>query len=361
MKRVFTLCLALVMVLSLAACGSPSVGTPDASAPTSPASAPTDGTDAPAPGENVGIKKIAVSYAGSLGDKTYNDTLHAAITDLSQKYGFTFDYAEPIDPAQYEPVLRGFADAGDYQLIVCLGFSQGSSMEAVAPNYPDQKFVLIDATVEGMDNVACYSWRENEVSYLVGIMAGYLTKTKTIGFIGAFDIYNCNMNAAGFIAGAQSVDPEIKLLVDYVGDWYDSVRCKEMALAMNQQGADVLYHAASTAGLGVLEAGKDGGFYTIGFDGNVNAAAPATNFASSLRLLGKAVEHSIEGILTDNFESGVISLGASDDAIDVTTEGSTVELSDEILNAVEAARKGISEGSIKVPLTLDELEASKAS
>lgn len=360
MKKLLTLCLAFAMVFVLVACNSTTDDPSPSASPEGTVPQSSAGTETPAP-QDKGIKKIAVSYAGSLGDKTYNDTLHAAITELSKTYGFTFDYAEPIDPAQYEPVLRGFADSGEYQLIVCLGFSQGSSMEAVAPNYPNQKFVLIDATVEGMANVACYSWRENEVSYLVGIMAGYLTQTKTLGFIGAFDIYNCNMNAAGFAAGAQSVDPEIKLLVDYVGDWYDSVRCKEMALAMNKQGADVIYHAASTAGLGVLAAGKEAGFYTIGFDGNVNAAAPETNFASSLRLLGKAVEHAIEGVLNDNFQGGVISLGASDGAIDVATEGSTVVLSDEILQAVETARQGIADGSIKVPLTLAELEASKQS
>lgn len=352
MKKLLALILSLIMVLALVACGGGGA-----------ADEGVEGEGAADVGEtgDVGestegsVKKIAISFAGSLGDKTYNDSLYEAVVELSETYGFAFDYAEPMDSAQYEPVLRGFADAGDYDLIVCLGFSQGSSLEAVAPNYPDQKFIVIDATVENADNVISYSWRENEVSYLVGILAGYLTESKVLGFIGAFDIYNCNMNAAGYTAGAQSVDPEIECLVDYVGDWYDSVRCKEMALAMNQQGADVQYHAASTAGLGVLEAGKDGNFYTIGFDGNVNAAAPDTNVACSLRLLGKAVEDAIIRIDNDEFVGGVVSLGASDDAIDVTMDGSNVEVPQEALDAMEAAHEDIANGTISVPLTLDEL------
>ena len=77
-----------------------------------------------------------------------------------------------------------------------------------------------------------------------------MTKTNVLGFIAAFDIYNCNMNAAGITAGAQSVNPDIKVLVDYIGSWDDIAGCKEMAIAMNEQGADVIYHAAKHRWLG---------------------------------------------------------------------------------------------------------------
>ena len=343
MKKILALILALAMLLTLAACG----GKPAAEDVNQPAK---EGGDAAAP-----AGKIAVVFAtGGLGDKTYNDSLYYGVKDICDTMNLQFDYSEPMDAAEYEPLLRGYADAGDYDLIISLGYSQGTSVEAVAPNYPDQNFMLIDAEV-ACDNVACYSWRENELSYMVGVMAGMMTESKVIGFIAAHDIFNCNMNAAGLTAGAKSVDPEIEVLVDYLGSWDDIAACKEMAIAMHEQGADIIYHAASTAGLGILEAGKENGFYTIGFDGNVNADAPETNFASAIRLFPVAAEIAITSALDGTFEGGTVSLGCAEKACKIDTEGSTVEIPQDIWDAVNAAEVGIAEGSIQVPQTLDEV------
>ena len=253
-----------------------------------------------------------------------------------------------------EPLLRGYAETGEYALIISLGYSQGSSVEAVAPNYPDQNFMLIDAEVD-CENVACYSWRENELSYMVGVMAGMMTKSNVIGFIAAFDIYNCNMNAAGLTAGAQSVNPDVQVLVDYLGSWDDIAACKEMAIAMHDKGADIIYHAASTAGLGILEAGKENGFYTIGFDGNVNADAPDTNMASAIRLFPVAADDAIHAAMDGTFQGGTISLGCAEDACVVDAEGSNVEIPDDVWAAMDAAKAGIADGSISVPKTLEEV------
>ena len=214
--------------------------------------------------------------------------------------------------------------------------------------------MLIDAEVD-CENVACYSWRENELSYMVGVMAGMMTKSNVIGFIAAFDIYNCNMNAAGLTAGAQSVNPDVQVLVDYLGSWDDIAACKEMAIAMHDKGADIIYHAASTAGLGILEAGKENGFYTIGFDGNVNADAPDTNMASAIRLFPVAADDAIHAAMDGTFQGGTISLGCAEDACMVDAEGSNVEIPDDVWAAMDAAKAGIADGSISVPKTLEEV------
>lgn len=351
MKKIMALILAVVMLLSLAACSKPAAEEQQA-AEDAPAS------DAPAAEDQASeaAGKVAVVFAtGGLGDKTYNDSLYAGVENVCKNLGLQFDYSEPMDAAEYEPLLRGYADTGEYDLIISLGYSQGSSVEAVAPNYPDQKFMLIDAEA-ACENVACYAWRENEMSYLTGIMAGMMTESNVIGFIAAFDIYNCNMNAAGLTAGAKSVNPDVEVLVDYLGSWDDIAACKEMAIAMHEQGADIIYHAASTAGLGILEAGKENGFYTIGFDGNVNADAPDTNMASAIRLFSVAADDAINAAVNETFQGGTISLGCAEDACMLDAEGSNVQIPDEVWAAMDEAKAGISDGSIVVPKTLDEVK-----
>lgn len=347
MKKLFAMILTLTMLLTLASCGKSTTNSG------SETTNKTETEEANTPDTYAG--KIAVVFAtGGLGDKTYNDSLYYGVKDICDSMNLQFDYSEPMDAAEYEPLLRGYADAGDYDLIISLGYSQGTSVEAVAPNYPDQNFMLIDAEV-ACDNVACYAWRENELSYMVGVMAGKMTESNVIGFIAAHDIYNCNMNAAGLTAGAKAVNPDVEVLVDYLGSWDDIAACKEMALAMHEKGADIIYHAASTAGLGILEAGKEQGFYTIGFDGNVNADAPETNFASAIRLFPVAAKIAISSALDGSFKGGVVSLGCAEDACMVDTEGSNVEISQEIWDAVNAAEAGIADGSIVVPKTLEEV------
>ena len=353
MKKIIAIMLAALMLLSLAACGKTTSQNQDTSADTVSGDQTASTTDNEAAASTAG--KIAVVFAtGGLGDKTYNDSLYAGVKNVCDTMGLQFDYSEPMDAAEYEPLLRGYAETGEYALIISLGYSQGSSVEAVAPNYPDQKFMLIDAEVD-CENVACYSWRENELSYMVGVMAGMMTKSNVIGFIAAFDIYNCNMNAAGLTAGAKSVNPDVQVLVDYLGSWDDIAACKEMAIAMHDKGADIIYHAASTAGLGILEAGKENGFYTIGFDGNVNADAPDTNMASAIRLFPVAADDAIHAAMDGTFQGGSISLGCAEDACVVDAEGSNVEIPDDVWAAIDAAKAGIADGSISVPKTLEEV------
>lgn len=355
MKKLLALILALAMLLALAACSQSADNAGDDTTADTGDQASTDNAAEEGGQDAAPAGKIAVVFAtGGLGDKTYNDSLYNGVEDICNELNLQFDYSEPMDAAEYEPLLRGYADTGEYDLIISLGYSQGTSVEAVAPNYPDQKFMLIDAEVD-CDNVACFAWRENELSYMVGVMAAMMTESKVIGFIAAFDNYNCNMNATGLTAGVKSVDPEIQVLVDYLGSWDDIAACKEMAIAMHEQGADIIYHAASTAGLGILEAGQENGFYTIGFDGNVNADAPETNFASAIRLFPVAAEIAINSALDGTFEGGTVSLGCAEHACEIQTEGSTVEVPQEVWDAVDAAEAGIADGSIQVPSTLEEL------
>jgi basic membrane protein A len=292
---------------------------------------------------------VAVVFASSgLGDKSFNDSLFTGMVLASSRLGFAWDYVEPTTMSELEPYLRSYAQSGTYDLIVCNGFSCGSSLTTVATEFPNQKFMINDAFVD-LPNVASYSFKVTELSYLVGVVAGKLTKTNTIGFIAAHDIPLLNEGLFGYRAGAESVNPDVEVVFDYVGSWDDITKTKEIALALYSQGADFFYHNASLGGLGMIEAGKEKGFFTVGFDGNQNPLAPATNILSAIRSFPEAVGVCIEGVLKGEFSAGNHLLGIKDDGEYITNDLSTYTISPEIWALVDEAKQGIIDGTIVMP------------
>ena len=292
---------------------------------------------------------VAVVFASSgLGDKSFNDSLYTGMVLAANNLGFAWDYVEPTSMAELEPYLRTYAQSGLYDVIVCNGFSCGSSLTTVATEFPDQKFLINDAFVD-LPNVASYTFNDTELGYLVGIVAGKMTKTNTIGFIAAHDIPLLNAGLVCFEAGAKSVNPDVKVIYDYVGSWDDIAKTKEIALALHNQGADFFYHMASLGGLGMIEAGKEQGFYTVGYDGNQNPLAPETNILSGIRSFPSAVGLGIEGALKGEFSAGNHLLGLKENGVYITNELSTVKIDPEIWQLIEDAKKGIIDGSIKLP------------
>ena len=176
-EKWLALLLAACMVMALAACGK----TADDTGTTGGDTGDTGDTGSSA-------AKIAVVFASSgLGDKSFNDALFNGMKDAESTMGIEWVYSEPKDDAEYEGLISGYADSGDCDLIICLGGSQSSSLENVAPNYPQQKFVILDAVVEG-DNIRSYTWRDQELGFLAGFLGTSLSETHKLGFIGAHDI-----------------------------------------------------------------------------------------------------------------------------------------------------------------------------
>ncbi len=344
MQKILGLVLALAMLCALNGCAS----TPAAEEP-----AAEDASTA-------STAKIAVVFASSgLGDKSFNDALYAGMEAAQADMGIEWVYSEPQDDAEYEGLLSGYADAGDCDLIICLGGSQSSSLENVAPNYPDQKFVILDAVVEG-DNIRSYTWRDEELGFLAGLLGASLSETNTLGFIGAHDIPLCNLGAAGMIAGAHYVNPDCEVLVDYANGWAEVNGCYEIATSMHEQGASLIYHTASAGGLGILNAGSEQGFLTIFFDGNLNADAPETNIASAIRDFPACAQEAIQDVIDGNFTAGSIVKGLAEDGLYLDFEGSTYEIPADVMATYEEAVAAIKAGSIVVPTTIEEAQTWSA-
>ena len=363
-----TVKLLLIIALLMAGCTAPSA-TPVAESPASateaptaapaePTAAPAEATSAPTAAEAI---KVAVVFASSgLGDKSFNDSLYAGVDQASKELNITWKYAEPNSDSEYEVYLRQFAQSGDYKLIISNGYSQGSSLEKVAPEFPDQNFMIVDTEVD-QPNVASYGYKSEEAAYLAGIVAGLATKDTSIpnindqnviGFVGGMDIPLIQAFAAGFKGGALSVNPDVTVLISYVGSWADPAKAKELALSQFQQGADIVYQVASQGGLGVIEGAKQSGYLAIGQDDNQNALAPDNMLLSVLKRIDNTGALALKETVDGTWQPGVHNLGLAEGGVDITNEDSNVKIPDSIMAEVEKARQSIISGELTVPTTL---------
>ena len=221
---------------------------------------------------------VFLLISGSLGDKGFNDSARAALDLIKQNYGtnVTLKYTElGTDVAKFAPSLED-AGAEGYDVVFCSN-NFNSAVQEVAPRYPKTLYVMYDGWInEDISNVYSIQYKNSEAGYLAGALAGLMTKFTTdtkinsnniIGFIGGRDITGINDFFVGYIAGAQKVNPSIKIIYNYVNSFTDTAKAKDQALIQYKSyNADIIYHAAGRAGLGVFDAAVETGKYAIGVD-----------------------------------------------------------------------------------------------
>lgn len=319
--------------------------------------------------EKVSGKAACVLGVGGLGDQSYNDLVYAGMVKAKEELGVEFDYAEPKQISDFELILRDMSSSGEYEVIVCVGFDQVDPLTKIAPEFPDQKYAIIDGTVEA-DNVASYACKEEQGSFLVGALAGLMKNNSEayglkadnqLGFVGAMEIPLIVKFAAGFEAGVKYVNPEANVAIDYVSGsnpFSDTTTAKEIALSQNSKGADIIYHAAGGSGLGVFQAAKESDFYAIGCNSNQNIIDPDHIVASMLKRVDTAAFEIVKAEVIDNNlqTGGTVILGLEDEGVGYTVEGTNVEISEEDLKVVEEIKEKIKAGEITVPETLEQVD-----
>lgn len=289
---------------------------------------------------------------GGLGDLSFNDLVYAGLQKAQKELGIQFDYVEPQSISDFETYLRKMASMKKYSVIISVGYDQVDPLNKVAPQFPDQKFAIIDESL-ALPNVVSYVSKEEEGSFLVGALAGFLTKTSTIGFIAALDIPLLDKFYAGYEAGARYVNPSVKVIANYIGGnapFSDITTAKEIALKQFAQGADIIYHAAGGSGLGVFQAAKEKNFYAIGVNSNQNPIDPNHIVASMLKKVDTAAYKIAAAAKQGNLETGkTIVLGLADGGIDYTLAGSKVAVNAATIKSINDIKQMIIAGKIVVP------------
>lgn len=342
-KRLLALAAAAIMTVSLfAGCGGQKQGT----------------------GETNQTKKIKVGLAtdeGGLNDKSFNQAADQGIKKAMEELK-NIDY-KPIESKkkdEYQPNLQALVDNGS-DIVFGVGFQMGDAMTAIAKKYPDKKFAIIDSEVKEK-NVVSLNFKEQEGSFLTGVIAGKMTKSNKIGFIGGKDFELINRFAAGYIAGAKTVNPNVQFDIRYAADFANPTKGEELATSMYNGGCDVIYHAAGGTGLGLFKATKamtkaDKKLWAIGVDQDQALTVPEyadVILTSMVKRVDTATYDTVKGIAAGTFDGGqskVFTL--KDKGVDIAGTSSKNTPKD-ILDLVEKYRTAIVDGKITVPATKED-------
>ncbi|MCP5036379.1 MAG: BMP family ABC transporter substrate-binding protein [Rhodobacteraceae bacterium] len=286
---------------------------------------------------------------GGKFDKSFNESGFNGAQRWAEETGGTFLEIELQSEAQREQALRRFAEAGANP-IVTMGFAMSSPIEQVAPDYPDTKFATIDGWVQ-MDNVLSVGFAEHQGSYLVGMIAGMKTESNTVGFVGGMDIPLIRRFACGYAQGVIAVNPDATVISNMTGTtpaaWNDPVKGSELTRAQIAQGADIVYAAAGSTGLGVLQTAADEGILSIGVDSNQNHLFPGQVLTSMLKRVDVAVYELMSA--GADMPTGFMGLDLSSDGVGYAMDEHNAELvSADMVAAAEAAKAAIIAGELVV-------------
>ena len=289
----------------------------------------------------------AVIYdMGGKFDKSFNQAGYDGAERWKKEAGKPYLEFEISNPAQREQAQRRMAERGA-DPIVGIGFSQGSSMEKVARDFPKTRFAIIDAVVD-LPNVQSIVFKEHEGSFLVGMMAAMASKTGKVGFVGGMDIPLIRKFQCGYEQGARYANPRVQVSASMTGAtpaaWSDPTRGAELAKAQFASGVDVIFAAAGGTGIGVYQAARDAGKLAIGVDSNQNHLQPGTMLTSMVKRVDVAVYKAFKGVTP-----GVTSLGLKEGGVDVALDEHNARLvSADMKKKVDAARADIVAGKLRV-------------
>jgi basic membrane protein A len=283
---------------------------------------------------------------GGKNDKSFGEAAWRGAEAWKKETGRPYLEFEIANAAQREQAARRFAERGANP-IVGVGFPQASAIDKVARDFPQLRFAIIDMVVD-LPNVQSFVYREHEGAFLVGMLAAMASKTGTVGFVGGQDIPLVCKVLCGYEQGARFARPGVKLTSAMTGTtnaaWTDPARGAELAKTQIAQGADVLFAAAGTTGLGVLQAAKDGGIYGIGVDVNQNHLHPGTMLTSMLKRVDLAVLQAFRGV-----QPGVTVLGLKEGALDYAIDEHNARLvTPAMRQRTDAAKADIVAGRLKV-------------
>ena len=302
---------------------------------------------------------------GGLGDQGFNDSAYAGLKRAEKDFGVKGDFLESTAPTDYRDNLTQLAENG-FNPVIAVGFLMTEDLTRVSKQFPDTQFAIVDSVVE-TPNTIDLVFREQEGSYLAGIVAGLMTQEKTaytnpddkvVGFLGGQTGPLIGKFEAGYVAGVESVCPDCEVLVKYAGAspdaFNDPAKGKEISLQQIDQGADVIYHAAGNTGTGLFDAANQEKIFAIGVDLDQAKLFPKDPILTSVvKRVDNAVYQTIDDVSKGEKPKGTtVDRGLKEKGISLAPFGRfDKDVPQKVKDEVDTARNDIIAGDIKVPDT----------
>ncbi|HIQ75141.1 MAG TPA: BMP family ABC transporter substrate-binding protein [Candidatus Cottocaccamicrobium excrementipullorum] len=373
-KKVLTGAVVMAMAASMlfGCSGSSSSGTTTAAGETAgEEAAGGDAAEETQGEESTGEKvKIALLVTGSFGDKAFNDSAQAGMERLMNEMGDQVE-VQMIEMGNDKTKFEGSmldASESDADIIITGLWDMKEITEQVAQEFPEKRYIIFDTDVDyslgDLSNVYSMSYKQNECAFLAGVLAASLTTSDVeyanddavIGFVGARDTaVVINDSAVGYIQGAQFVNPDIKVMVSYVGSYVDSATAKELALTQYSSGADCVFVAAGPASVGVIEAAAESQRYVIGVDSDQALAYEGQEEAnyivsSAIKNVGDSLVDAVKKDLAGELPYGEYQVLGLEDGVVGLADNEIYQsiVPEEIQQAVNDAKDKIISGEIEV-------------
>ncbi len=296
------------------------------------------------------IKPALLYDLGGKFDKSFNEAAYNGAEKFKKESGVAYVEFEVSNASQREQALRRFAEDGRSPIVMA-GFSWVDSLTKVAKEYPELKFAIIDDQVD-LPNVRSLKFKEQEGSYIVGLLGAMASKTKKVGFIGGMDIPLIRKFGCGYVGGAKAsgaTDVIYNMTGDTPAAWNDPAKGGEIAKTQMDQGADVIYAAAGGTGVGVLQAAADAGKLGIGVDSNQNGLQPGKVLTSMLKRVDVAVYSAFMDAKDGKFTGGINNLGLKEGGVDYALDDNNKDLiTADMKAAADKAKEEIIGGKIEV-------------
>ncbi len=306
------------------------------------------------------LKFAMVTDVGGVNDQSFNQSAWEGLQRVEKDFGIKVAYKESKQDADYAPNMETLTDAG-FDLIWGIGFLMGDAIKATAQINPDQKYAIIDFAYgpETPKNVTGVVFQEEQPSFLVGYIAGKMTKTNKIGFVGGIKFPLIERFEYGYMAGARMANPKCEVLSQYAESFTDAAKGKAIANNMYQKGADIVFHASGGVGDGVIEAAKEKGKWAIGVDKDQNFLAPDNVLTSAMKRVDNAIYDVGRKLKDDQWKGGeTMVYNLSNDGVGIAPT-SKKHVPADILAEVDQLVARIKKGDFKVPSTKVEFDAFK--
>jgi basic membrane protein A len=310
-----------------------------------------------------------VSSPAGFGDRAFNDLAWKGLQNAKDKFGVNLQKVEETNQSNYRTVQSRLAESQnpDYDLIVLVSYNHTQALKTNAPQYSDQKWMLINDSI-GQPNVAGYAWANHQMSFQAGVLAGTMTTrdfsfkgsstssgSTTLGFVGGVDSALINAFERAYTAGAKYVNENINVNVGYIGNYTDTQTANNIASSQYDAEADIVYHAAAAAGQGVFQAAQSANRFAIGVDAKQSRTLPEYKdviMGSAVKYINKGTYQVAKAVVRNNWQSvqGKNVLGLKQNAVAVVL-GQAIgpKLPSVVENNLNKSKQAILNGDVTVP------------